>query len=842
MKQLLLISLLTILCNLSFAQNKLIKTDDNSVFYEVEGKELYHFAGSTFNKKGVKNNKKKLIIPTKYYYISYHKGIFKCDYGFLESEGIDFYDKTGRLIVPASSYVSWVTSVTLSNKEYYEIKKNDYTGIIESQNLKTIIPPNYKTIFKNKDNYFEVEDSRGLHGIYTIDGIKIVPCQYNAIKKENDYFIVKRGIFEGVVTSGGKEIIPPLSFLKVEENNGVFIVQTKGVKQGGYKGVIDNNGKCIIYPDKYTDVETMQNGMYKVTSGRKTGICDSKGKELFMTNYTDIGLSPGKTYYICYIGVNKGTMDLNGNVLKEPETKPSKTKFDGTKYYLLHNEKGCVGLADEKGHVVLPAKYDNYRFDSYYCYPLLNGKESLYTLDGKMIIPDGKFHSIEFDRTNEYLKVMLDNKMGLYTMDGKPIFEPYKYDKIEEFADMRNTYKVYQGDLMGLVNRKGEIILPMKYTNVYRPNKGGRNQLEKSDFDYLEVVLFDKYGICTLDGKEIIPPIYTDVTSYLEYGFFKVEDGDKVGVYTKEGKEIIPARQFSSIHFRKEKGSTPYISAESDDRECTYDFQGKIISDNKKIPKEFYDNFEMGNYYYNKKDYNSAIEYFTKSLKYKQDCESFFNIGLCYYIGDKYSKSIENFELCLANNPYQSLRERALDLIESSKKLQTSRNAKRKNTLLTFLGVLAGTASAVIQANYNRNTNANYREGNYDYLLDPRYTVMQVQQQNYNEYLQMTNGGQTMSYEEWYANVKAPALAEEYGNRNDNTSNSTSSKTSSLSSSRTSSSSPKSCRFCAGLGSCKTCGGRGFYFNSHNLSQAVTCPNCKNHDGLCTHCGGTGYN
>ena len=67
----------------------------------------------------------------------------------------------------------------------------------------------------------------------------------------------------------------------------------------------------------------------------------------------------------------------------------------------------------------------------------------------------------------------------------------------------------------------------------------------------------------------------------------------------------------------------------------------------------------------------------------------------------------------------------------------------------------------------------------------------------------------------------------------------TSSYTRSASSS--SSSSGKMCRLCAGTGDCKTCEGKGFFYNPYDLTKKVLCPNCSNHNGKCSSCGGTGY-
>lgn len=119
---------------------------------------------------------------------------------------------------------------------------------------------------------------------------------------------------------------------------------------------------------------------------------------------------------------------------------------------------------------------------------------------------------------------------------------------------------------------------------------------------------------------------------------------------------------------------------------------------------------------------------------------------------------------------------------------------------------------------------------NMDYLLDPNYAAQQVQQQNYQEYMQATNGGKTMTYDEWYA-AKANAWAEVQKE-----SRSTSSSTSS-----SSSYSSSSCSLCHGKGTiirdssvplygaentkvyCNTCDK---YFWRSTGHSHVTCPQC----------------
>ena len=60
---------------------------------------------------------------------------------------------------------------------------------------------------------------------------------------------------------------------------------------------------------------------------------------------------------------------------------------------------------------------------------------------------------------------------------------------------------------------------------------------------------------------------------------------------------------------------------------------------------------------------------------------------------------------------------------------------------------------------------------------------------------------------------------------------------SSTAASSSSSGSSRSCGVCYGLGKCRTCNGKGSYFDELN-GNTKKCPNCT--DGRCTSCGGSG--
>lgn len=107
--------------------------------------------------------------------------------------------------------------------------------------------------------------------------------------------------------------------------------------------------------------------------------------------------------------------------------------------------------------------------------------------------------------------------------------------------------------------------------------------------------------------------------------------------------------------------------------------------------------------------------------------------------------------------------------------------------------------------------------------------------------------GYGMSYNPGYMGYVAPTAVATSSYSASSALASSSSSTSSGSSSysrssySSSSSSGKMCGLCAGSGDCKTCNGKGYYYSSFGLSKTIACPNCHNHNGKCSSCGGTGY-
>jgi len=250
--------------------------------------------------------------------------------------------------------------------------------------------------------------------------------------------------------------------------------------------------------------------------------------------------------------------------------------------------------------------------------------------------------------------------------------------------------------------------------------------------------------------------------------------------------------------------------------------------------------------------YKKATSAYSVVLKKTPSASAYFGRGISYYNREKYKSAIEDFEHALkCPDCTEEMQERCKDLISDAETLRAEQHERRNSIwggiAAVVVGAAAITATAAMTSDSNSGTmymppsniNGFQRDTSLDYLLDPRYTIMQVNQQNQQEYLQQTNGGQTMSYDEWYAKIKAPAIKAMTESENRSTMSSTPLKTSSdsdMDDSRIIRYGYKDCPHCMGSGKCKTCNGTGI----QDHMKSILCGVCSNHNGKCIWCSGTG--
>lgn len=817
---------------------------------------------------GVEDARGKLIIPKIYGKVSQFGNIICCygRQGAKHSYDATIYDFKGNEVIPESAgYANWKF-----------VKRN---GVLYGYvDYKVVIDENGKFLYK----YKKLKDAKGFPYLINeiADTIVIGPGLYSDFEI-HDYITTSIGSRKGICDFDGTEIIPATQYSKVETDNDGFMVYN------GTSGYLDGRGKVIIPTGKYNYVYSLPNGVFEVQIDGKAGIIDSIGNVKFMSKYQVLNPQKdekGDWFYVSYLGNAQGKMSVDGKVIQEPITNELTKEKDekGFKYVEVLGKNGMLGVKDATGKLIIPIEYYSIWYEpeiAMFHVKKRNGLCGIIDQHGKVIIPCEKFDAIYSvkhieGRTHQldYYKVKYNGKEGIVDITGKEVIPPM-YDEIQAFRD---KYRAKLDFMEGLIDASNKIIIPFDYTKI------GLSFIDSN----IVVELYGKKGLCSKDGSIIVPPRYTSVkridtpqTDGRYKTAYRVTDGETSGLYTSDGMMIFPTGLFKNVTLcsglsERRVSADWYISAynNNDDRHYCYDLDGVLICDF--LPSEtstlsmntlmtdyvqsnnFEKWFDEGVKEFKKKNYKKAIEYYNKSLEYRKDGNAYYNIAVSYYNMGKYKDAIPVLQTCISVSNVQTTKDDASNLIIECRECIQQRKSQRAAMWLGIFSTALNVAATVVQHNqsvsyYNKNLKNRpsiggqfVRNTSIDLLLDPRSFAMQMEQQNRAEYLQMTNGGTTMTYEQWFTNVKGPALQAVYGTGSSSSSSSFSSSSTSSSSNYSSSSSSVSngsmCSHCVGLGDCKTCSGRGYYYNSFDISKTVLCPNCDNHNGRCAFCHGTG--
>lgn len=805
-----------------FAYGLIMYAQDKQEFKFSNGTIAYWVKGT--NGWGVEDALGNEIVPKVFGKLSCYGNIIYCK----DRQGADdkyvctVYDYKGNIKVPESEGINILYFKKLNGKW---IGSSSWYGKGLKRRVGCVIDENGDFLYR----YQQLEDAEGFKYLKNeiADTIVVAPGKYT------DYFRIYGDVITTKVMSracamnlDGTVLIPPVLYGTIftdgyYETKGFNVYTSENSK--GFAGYHDRKGNCIIPADIFPHIYSLNNGVFCADKDGRSCILDSLGNVILSTKYNGISAQKnenGNWYYVTYQGDGKGKMSLDGKIIEEPRPSIQKKEVekDGFKYVQIIDKDKRWGALSLTGQTIIPCEYESVfyygetsgRFKVIPGFKLeRNGYTGYADPDGHVLISCDRYNNVSNIYNENLFKVEYKGKYGLCDKNGVELIRPL-YDDIK-IRDKKIIANV--GVMEGVLDNRGKLIIPFEYTSI-RP-----------DGDNYKVELFKKKGICNSEGKIIVPPQFTNVHRTTigtgPYGeLYSVEDGKTKGLYTIDGVMIFPSSLFKAVLINKKNPSETrfdaewYISAWNDYEEqvCYYDLKGNLLYDSRQ-DKIFDKYFEQGEYEFDKKNYKKAIEFYNQAISVRKDGSAYYNIGAAFYNLRKYKDAIKNLNSCVANSRSQRVTDKAKDLIIECEQCLQQKRERRANLWLGFLGAAINVAATVVQTNnaiknYNSNTSNTSagsggfkRDTSLDYLLDPRYAMHQVQQQNWNEYLQMTNGGQTMTYDEWYA-LKAQAWAESQKTEDgENTSNYSSSSSSNSSySPGSTSSSNKACPQCHGSG------------------------------------------
>ncbi len=194
-----------------------------------------------------------------------------------------------------------------------------------------------------------------------------------------------------------------------------------------------SNASSDNWQDEYDEVMEASDEFYVVQKNNKGGIADKTGKLLTPLKYED---------------------------------------FEFLDDYIKVACDELWGLVDKTGKEVIPLKYDDVLigFDNGAAIVMKGDMMGFFGKNGKELIPT----CLDRICTNEgvnYLALQ-DKKWGIVSLEGKWLVKP-KFDDYENIS--RGYIKVFLDDKVGVLNPKGEVVVPVKFDQcgVLESERGG---------------------------------------------------------------------------------------------------------------------------------------------------------------------------------------------------------------------------------------------------------------------------------------------------------------------------------------------------------------------------------
>lgn len=141
-----------------------------------------------------------------------------------------------------------------------------------------------------------------------------------------------------------------------------------------------------------------------------------------------------------------------------------------------------------------------------------------------IVIP---LYKMQFFFRHDLAVVNLDNKYGIINGKGQLIL-PVIYDNIDEFTYQENRIPVGINKTFGYADYEGRIVIPLKFQDAWRFDQGTAS-----------VKFEGKYGLIDTIGQVVVPFKYNNVIIFFSNAA-RVQQGGKWGYINRDGKEICP--------------------------------------------------------------------------------------------------------------------------------------------------------------------------------------------------------------------------------------------------------------------------------------------------------------
>ncbi len=243
--------------------------------------------------------------------------------------------------------------------------------------------------------------------------------------------------------------------------------------------------------------------------------------------------------------------------------------------YMVCSKDGSLwGVIDVTGHEVFPVKYETIVVvnDSTFVVGI-DGKTGIMDANGGVVIPC-MYETLwsSYDKT-----LFIANQNQVIDRNGKVLFTAAPGEEVLECN--RDYIKVKEDEKFGIKTIDGKQVIPAVYDQVQLPGDGR-----------IMVMKDGMVGYTDLKGNLVIPMIYVyydagdeDETGEVDYGFneglARVMNGEKFGYIDVNGKTVIPFKYSWTEGFQNGKAAVGIFNADGEYVTFKIDKTGKRLAE-----------------------------------------------------------------------------------------------------------------------------------------------------------------------------------------------------------------------------------------------------------------------
>lgn len=392
--------------------------------------------------------------------------------------------------------------------------------------------------------------------------------------KRIDLVLVSEGIYcifdrekYGYITEDGKEITSCIYDIAYPFSEGLACVS----KEGKY-GYINTEGETAI-PYDYDRAAPFMEGLAYLY-----GFMDKSGTQVFHFECDSVSSFQEGLAYFSKDG-RYGYIDQNGQIVIEPVFDDAGYFKDGLADVI---KDGRHGVINREGDFVVEAEYDLIYINDWFIDAQINGKYDCFDRTGKVLLEHDQADHIYSSAKGKYLFFMKDEKRGLADENGNILMEPI-YDYLSLIPE-QNLLIIKKGELYGIVDFQGEVIIPVTYSNInydsYIDNtEGGMIVLTDTDgnMESMDAADFSKKIPCSYDSIDWL----SEDRAIVSLNGFS-------GIIDREGNTVEPV-EYDLIQTFEDGDVWLY----KDSKLCIYNSRGDMIE----IDDDIDNITQMGNCY-----------------------------------------------------------------------------------------------------------------------------------------------------------------------------------------------------------------------------------------------------